>query len=62
MGKHSPGYQAKYQAETYNIVKVTFRKDDELYDRVKDISIVTKKSVPEIMRIALQEWLDNHNL
>lgn len=46
----------------YDSILVRFKKETNLKDRLKDASILTQKTVNEIMQSAVLEWLNKNNL
>ena len=62
MGKNNPATQVKYNKEHYDTILVRFKKETNLKDRLKDASILTRKTVNEIVQSAILEWLNENNL
>lgn len=62
MGKNNPATQVKYNKEHYDTILVRFKKETNLKDRLKDASILTQKTVNEIVQSAILEWLNKNNL
>lgn len=46
----------------YDTILVRFKKETNLKDRLKDASILTQKTVNEIVQSAILEWLNENNL
>lgn len=46
----------------YDTILVRFKKETNLKDRLKDASILTRKTVNEIVQSAILEWLNEKNL
>ena len=46
----------------YDTILVRFKKESNLKDRLKDASILTRKTVNEIVQNAILEWLNKNNL
>ena len=46
----------------YDTILVRFKKETNLKDRLKDASILTRKTVNEIVQSAILEWLNKNNL
>lgn len=46
----------------YDTILVRFKKETNLKDRLKDASILTQKTVNEIVQSAVLEWLNKNNL
>lgn len=46
----------------YDTILVRFKKESNLKDRLKDASILTRKTVNEIVQSAILEWLNENNL
>ena len=36
--------------------------DEKLYENARKVSFVTRRSISEILREAMEEWLINHNI